>query len=120
MPRQEQPSADLNLSVSGSENPARRPGGVVVRLGWMLGGTLALLVTVMKIASQPPWTIGLLDLVFWGAVALTVMLRYWDITRFRGETTSGEPATMADFRRYAAGTAGVSAACWLIARAIQL
>jgi len=86
----------------------------------MLGGTLVVLVTVMIIASQPPWTIGVLDLVFWSAVVCSVMLRYWDIARFRGETTGGEPATMADFKRYAAGIGAVSAAVWLAAQAIQL
>lgn len=42
-----------------------------------------------------------LDLVVWLGVVLTIAARWVDITRRQGMTASGEPATLAHWRRHA-------------------
>lgn len=113
-------SANPSRSIDSSAPTARPAGAIVVRLGWMLAGNLAMLISVMMIASQPRWMFSLWDGIFWGAVVLTGALRYCDIARLRGETTSGAPATAADLRRYLVGLAALSVAGWLGAQAIHL
>lgn len=95
-------------------------GSVVVRLGWMLGGTLAMMVALMVIAGKPRLTLGLPDIVFWTAVALTALLRTLDITRFQGETTHGVPATARDLKRYLTGLAALAVTGWVVAQSIHV
>lgn len=102
------------------------PGGpgsgaaVLVRLGWMLGGTLMMLIAGFTIASTRQWTFGLPDAVFWFGALLAIVLRYWDIRRFQGQTANGDPATMAHFPRYFATLSVVALAGWLVAQSIHL
>ncbi|MCY0993114.1 hypothetical protein OV203_38595 [Nannocystis sp. ILAH1] len=41
-----------------------------------------------------------LDFVVWVTVALSILARRVDITRWSGKTASGEPATLVHWRRY--------------------
>jgi hypothetical protein len=108
-------------TVSGASiQGASAPGSVVVRLGWMLGGTLAMMVSLMVIAGKPRLTVGLPDAIFWAAVVLTGLLRTLDITRFHGETTQGVPATTRDLKRYLAGLGALAVAGWLVAQSIHV
>lgn len=92
----------------------------LVRLGWMVGGTLAMIVSGMSIAAQPSWTFGWRDVVFWSAALASIALRYLDVTRFAGETADGQPATRADLARYAAGLCLTAAVAWFCAHALRL
>jgi hypothetical protein len=113
---------DDHTPVSIDRRAARAPvrGSILVRLGWMLFGPLAMMISVMGIVSLSAWTFGLRDLVFWAAAVLSGTLKYMDVTRHHGETAAGRPATKADFWRYLAGLAGTSVALWVLAQAIQL
>ena len=93
---------------------------VALRLGWMLGGTLVMAISLMVIAGKPALTFGLSDGVFWAAVLLTGLLRTLDVTRYHGETTSGTPATTTDLKRYLRNLAALSVPCWIAAQAIHL
>ena len=65
-----------------STNDAAQPGsGLLVRLGWMVGATLAMLIAGFVILSTPAWTLGVTDAVFWGAAMAAIALRYLDIKR---------------------------------------
>jgi len=59
-----------------------------------------------------------LDAVVWVAVALTLGARWLDITRWEGKTASGEPATLAHWRRYAVVVVGLTAVASVVAHAI--
>ena len=95
-------------------------GAILVRLGWMVAGTLTILISALMIASEPTWTLGLRDLVFWVAVVATGILRYVDISRFHGETTNGEPATAAHLKRYLTGLTALAAVAWLAAQSLHI
>lgn len=103
-----------------STSPSRPGSGLLVRLGWMVGGTLTMLITGLVIMSSPAWTYGARDLVFWGGALLAITLRYIDIHRYGGETSRGDPATMGHFARYAAGVVGVGLALWTMAQSVHL
>ncbi len=110
------PSAASRTSIEGA--PSSR--SAVVRLGWMLGGTLTMAVALMVIAGKPRLTPGLADAVFWTAVVLTGLLRTLDITRFHGETTQGVPATTRDLKRYLIGLAALAVTGWVVAQSIHI
>jgi hypothetical protein len=106
---------------SAAEPPSASDGAALaVRLGWMLGGTLTMIISGLGIASTTRWTFGPQDAVFWSGAVVTVLLRYWDIRRFRGQTASGDPATMGDFIRYAALLTGTALTGWLTVQAVRL
>jgi hypothetical protein len=103
------------------KTPHRGAGAsALVRLGWMVGGTLAMLVSGMSIAAQPRWTFGWRDVVFWSAALAAIVLRYLDVARFAGETADGRPATRAHFIRYAAGLCIAAALAWFSVQSLHL
>src|SRR5688500_13529847 len=84
--------------------------GALARIGWIDAGPVAMLGLGMSIASMPAWSFGLRDVLFWGVTALSGLLRYFDVIKFDGQNSYGQPATEAELRRYLAGLAviGVS------------
>jgi hypothetical protein len=92
-------------------------GGCLVRLGWMMLGNVALLLTLVAIARRPN-TLSYADALFWAIVAFCIGLRYLDIRRFGGLTATSQPATLTHWRRYALLLAAVSAAAWGAAHAL--
>lgn len=86
----------------------------IVRITWMAFGNLALFLFAVMGARRPAPSA--YDAAFAGLVLGLVILRYLDITRFGGETSDGEPATLSHWRRYALGLVGVAAAMWALAR----
>ena len=112
-------SPDLRSDVRASESPSEG-SKALVRLGWMLGGTMITLIAWFTLVSSPAWTFGLRDVVFWSGVLVSLSLRYLDVMRFQGQTSDGEPATMGDFRRYALGLAVIAGAGWAVAQAVHI
>ncbi len=110
--------AAASAPTDGTSSPPR--GSALVRLGWMLGGTLVMAISLMVIAGKPPMKVGLPDVVFWATVVVTGLLRTLDVTRFHGETTRGTPATTTDLKRYLGGLAAVSIVGWLVAQAVHV
>jgi hypothetical protein len=105
-------------SVDASAN--QTAGGCLARVLWMVAGNIALVLVLMSVARSPTWTLGPLDVFFWACLVGLVLVRYVDVTRLNGRTTEGEPATMAHFRRYAAGLTTLGGAAWSAAQSVQL
>lgn len=106
-----------------SLEPGAHPGGgsgAGVRLGWMVGCPLIMLLAVFTIASHPKWTFGASDVALLLGCVLAVGFRYKDIKTFHGQTANGQPATMADFRRYLVGLSTIVFACWIAAQSVHL
>jgi len=72
--------------------------GLVVRLFWLAFGNLALLGAAAYVAKGPAPVV--MDIVYFCIAIALVVVRYVDITRFKGNTSEGKPATLADWRRY--------------------
>jgi len=92
--------------------------GCLLRLSWMLFGSIAIVCAAVYIGLNTATLFSLADLVFWAVVAALVAIRYWDVARFHGLTAMGEPATMAHWRRYVAMLVGGSLAVWGLAHGI--
>lgn len=91
--------------------------GCLVRLHWMAFGNAVVIFSLLLIVRNRAGFLSVLDAVFWAAVASMLIMRYVDIRHLHGCTTTGEPASMADWRRYALVLALVSAVAWLLAHA---
>src|SRR5687767_8728625 len=100
-----------HAAATGQGGPESLPG-CLVRLGWMVGGNLLLLMLTLTILRELEWTLTLKDALFWLVVATMVALRYVDMMRLRGTTADGEPTTARHVRRYAVGLLGVWALVW--------
>lgn len=87
---------------------------VILRLTWLMWGNLALFICAALVAEGTAPIVT--DLLFFLVAGSLVGVRYVDITRFKGETTEGEPATIAHWRRYAIMMMLISAALWALAR----
>jgi hypothetical protein len=58
----------------------------------------------------------IMDITFFMVAIVLIIVRYVDITKFKGQTSEGKPATLVHWRRYAVLTAVVSAGVWVLAR----
>jgi len=107
--------------VQVSQEPAPSSGlGALTRLGWMLFGPLAIFMTLLGISTRRPWDLGGRDVLFALLLGGTLLARYIDIIRFQGSTSDGAPATLQDFRRYAAGLVVISGGVWAMAHLVDL
>jgi hypothetical protein len=112
MPKQNQDSP----APSGNDSLS----GCLVRLAWMLVANICLFVLAVLIAQNRETTFAVADLAYWAVVAAAVAIRYLDIQRFRGQTVTSEPATMAHWRRYVMLFPAAALVVWGIAHGIAL
>ena len=96
--------------------------GTLARLFWTLIGNPAVLFLAVGIFQRhaPFFEVSRLDLIYWILVALLVVVRYCDIKYLGGLTAEGKPASMRDWRIYAALILSISAGIWLIARTVAI
>ena len=99
-------------------DPAPAPAGCVLRLFWMLIGNAIVYGSLAMIAMNGEAFPSVLDGVVWLTVGVTIVARRVDITRWAGKTASGEPATLAHWRRYAITVVLVTALASVLAHVI--
>ncbi|MCY1009581.1 hypothetical protein OV079_29250 [Nannocystis pusilla] len=92
--------------------------GCALRLFWMLIGNAIVYASLATIAMNGEAFPSALDGVVWLTVALTIVARRVDITRWAGKTASGEPATLAHWRRYAITVVALTALASVLAHVI--
>jgi hypothetical protein len=85
-----------------------------LRLTWMALGNAALFLCAALVAKGTAPLI--MDIIFFMVVIGLIVARYVDITKFKGQTSEGKPATLSHWRRYAVLIAVVSACLWVLAR----
>ena len=101
------------------DGPPTSALGCLLRVFWMLGGIAALVYSAMWIAVQSGSAqLSAVDAVLGAGMFAAILARYLDIRYFNGCKGTGEPATMSDWRRYAAQMAVLGFALWGIAHAI--
>jgi hypothetical protein len=83
----------------------------------MMAGHALLALSAVFIAQNRVQFLSLADGVFAFALALSIVARYVDVTRFGGKTAGGEPATVAQWRRYAILLSLVAGLLWAAAHA---
>jgi hypothetical protein len=92
----------------------------LVRVGWMVVGHGLLLLVAVQIAVSRQGFFTEADLAFWLTVASLLGLRYLDITRFHGQTVTGEPATLSHWRDYAVVAVMFSLGLWLLSHGLAM
>ncbi len=100
--------------MQGESSSSGRASGCLVRLFWMGIGNFVLAMSAIGIGqSQAGWGLTYMDALFWGTALCLLAVRYADIRYLAGETSDSRPATMSDWRRYAATVLGVSLVLWI-------
>jgi len=94
------------------------PAGCLLRLFWMIIGNVILLFCASGIIQHRSSLFSVADAFYWAAVGSLLAARYVDIRHLRGMTGDGDPATMADWHRYAAILGVVSVGLWLVSHAV--
>ena len=90
-----------------------------VRVFWALIGNAILLLTTISIFRHKGAIFYTADIVFWCTAAALILARYLDIKLWGGLTATGEPASMAHWRKYAVILLLCSTVVWAIAHAIN-
>jgi hypothetical protein len=109
-----------NTPVPSEESAPKGGGNSALRFYWMAVGNLALLTAAGLISKQPVWTVTLMDAGYVFIVVTLFLARYFDITRYGGETTNGEPASNQHLVRYGLGLASFAAALWGLVQAVDV
>ncbi len=109
-------NAGLRPGAPSDDAPASS-AGCVLRLYWMLGGNLAL---VLILAAAPGnaggWDVGPWDGVYGAVVLSLVAARALDLARYGGTRADGSPAAQGDGLRYALVWPAVMLGAWIAAR----
>ena len=101
-------------SPSAESHPAV---GCLIRIFWMAAGNIVLLLAAWLISQHRGGFWSGSDVLFWAVVLGLVLARFVDVRFLEGDTTTGERATMADFRRYALLVPLVAFVLWGVAHA---
>jgi hypothetical protein len=70
------------------------------RLAWMIVGPFALAIFAISIAERHDGWLGLIDGIYFLVLGGMVLGRWLEFRYSQPRTATGEPATVADFRRY--------------------
>ena len=93
------------------------PAGCLLRLFWMMIGNVLLLFCAYGIIQHRSSVLSIADALYWAIVGSLLATRYVDIRYFHGTTGDGDPASLADWRRYTVLVVLVAVGLWLVARA---
>lgn len=91
---------------------------VLGRLFWMIAGPLGLALCIYYIVTSGTGWRTEADLLYFLLLGGMILGRWLEFRGGQPQTTSGEPATMADFRRYVVLVAVAGPIVWVIANVI--
>lgn len=118
-PRPEAPHAQVPAGKLPSDAAAQSGFGILLRLTWLMFGNVLLMALAVAIAERrSAGFLTIVDAAFWILVAGLALARYVDITRMKGQTASGEPATVGHWRRYLLTLLPLSIVVWIAAHAV--
>ena len=93
--------------------------GLLLRLYWMVGGACAAILSLVLVVRDDLAMDSSVSLLFWGLLALMIVARYLDVSRFHGLRSDALTlATMGDVRGYAVGVLVGGGPVWTAAHFI--
>jgi len=92
--------------------------GLMGRLFWKLWGNLILMISAIVILQYQDKGLHAADVVFWTTVMALVLVRYLDVKLWNGDTWTGKPASIANWRRYSLLLTGCAAVVWTLCHLI--
>ncbi len=93
--------------------------GCLLRLFWMMVGNIALFLCGIAIYQNPTGYLSIADALYWALAGCLVAARFADVQYYEGTTAEGNPATLADWRRYALLVVIVAVIGWLVIHAAR-
>jgi hypothetical protein len=103
-----------------SHVPQQSGLGYLARFIWMLIGPVVAILSLLLIFQNRQGSFSTADAFLWGAVVACVVLRYIDVSRLNGLKATGEPASIADWRRYALVLVVIALVLWGFARSTPI
>jgi len=102
------------MSAPANQTTDKQRGALAIlaRIFWMLLGNFALMICTANIFMGESGSTRASDIIFWCVVPALIIVRFLDIKFLDGRTTTGEPATLSHWRKYAIVLAVISAAIW--------
>jgi len=110
---------------AGHTEPAKTPevppvmqtngAGCLLRVFWMGGGWLILLLSAYSISQNKIGFAATGDWFYWPVALAMLAARYLDIVKYDGRTASGKPTDISHWKRYALILAVASLAVWTLA-----
>jgi hypothetical protein len=91
---------------------------VLARIFWMALGNFALMICAANIIMGEGGSTRIPDIIFWCVVPVMIIVRFLDIKFLDGQTATGKPATLSQWRKYAVMLIIISAIIWSAAHAI--
>lgn len=110
----------MNLQHQHAPQPEQRTSGGVAlaRLFWFALGPAALALLGYAIVSSGSGWATWLDAAFAGVACLMLAARWYELRSGQGQDSYGNPATTADFPKYARLAVPVALSWWVVANAI--
>ena len=118
MTKPEKRSTPVPAPTPAEVAPGTSGYGCLVRLIWLVAGSGILIFIWISILSHRGTFLSIFDGAFGATVVLLITVRYIDIAWLNGRTASGEPASLAHWRRYSVMLLSCGAAAWAVAHAI--
>ena len=88
------------------------------RLSWMIVGPFALAIVALSIAERRDGWFALLDLIYFLILGGMLLGRWLEYRYSEPLTATGEPATVADLRRYALALGLLGLGAWVAANLV--
>jgi len=105
----------IEAQVGGRQNTLL---GIAARLWWRSPGNILLVCNAIFIFVSGGGLFQTSDWIFWIVWASLVLVRYADIKFLDGCTTTGEPASITHWIRYAARLTACCVAAWVLAHVL--
>ena len=93
-------------------------GVLAIHVAWVFVGPLFLVLLVLNILQGGAGWGTAVDVAFFGVVAGIVLCRWLDQRSGQGTTSTGDPSTWADFRRYVQLFVTLAVGVWIVANVL--
>jgi hypothetical protein len=107
----------MSAPINQTTDKQRGTLALLARIFWMALGNFALLICAANIFMGESSSTRVSDIIFWSVVPAMIIVRFLDIKFLDGQTTTGEPATLSHWRKYAVLLIIISAIIWSVAHA---
>jgi hypothetical protein len=85
---------------------------ILARIFWMFIGNFTLMICAANIIMGESNSTRTSDIIFWCVVLAMITVRFLDIKFLDGQTSTGEPASIKNWRKYAILLAIIAAVIW--------
>ena len=102
------------MSTPANQTTDKQRGALAIlaRLFWMFFGNFIMMISAVTILMGEGSSTRIPDIIFWCVVPAMIIVRFLDIKFLDGQTTTGEPATLSHWRKYAILLIIISAIIW--------